>query len=78
VGLGRTQATISTMELIARRVTLRGSGGGQPQDTARVLEHMESGALAIEATTIAFAGIPDGLMRLERGGMVGRIVAAID
>jgi alcohol dehydrogenase, propanol-preferring len=78
VGLGRTEATISTMALIARRVTLRGSGGGQPQDTAAVLQYMASGGLTIEASTIAFADIPEGLMRLERGGVVGRIVAVID
>jgi propanol-preferring alcohol dehydrogenase len=75
VGLGRTQATISTMALIGKSVTLRGSGGGQPSDTAAVLGFMEKGALTIEATTIGFDEIPQGLERLARGGVVGRIVA---
>ena len=78
VGLGRTTATISTMELIGKSVTLRGSGGGQPSDTAAVLDHMAKGDLAIEATTITFDEIPEGLERLERGGVVGRIVAELD
>jgi propanol-preferring alcohol dehydrogenase len=78
VGLGRTEATISTMALIGRGVTLRGSGGGSPSDTAAVLGHMARGQLAIEATTIGFDEIPEGLARLERGGVVGRIVAELD
>jgi propanol-preferring alcohol dehydrogenase len=78
VGLGRTHATISTMELIGRSVTLRGSGGGRPSDTAAVIRHMAQGGLSIAATTIGFDEIPAGLERLERGGVVGRIVAELD
>jgi propanol-preferring alcohol dehydrogenase len=78
VGLGRTHATISNMELIAKGVTLRGSGGGRPKDTAAVLGYMEKGDLAIEVTKIGFDDIPAGLERLERGGVVGRIVAELN
>jgi propanol-preferring alcohol dehydrogenase len=75
VGLGRTRALISTMELIGKGVTLRGSGGGAPSDTAAVLDYMARGELAIEATTIGFDEIPQGLARLAAGEAVGRIVA---
>ncbi|MYM62912.1 alcohol dehydrogenase catalytic domain-containing protein [Pseudomaricurvus sp. HS19] len=75
VGLGSTEALIPTMPLIAKSVTLRGSGGGQPSDTAAVLHYMAQGQLTIEASVIDFAGIPEGLERLQRGGVVGRIVA---
>jgi alcohol dehydrogenase, propanol-preferring len=78
VGLGRTHALISTFELIGKGVTLRGSGGGQPEDVAAVLEYIRRGELTIEATTIGFDQIPEGLNRLERGGVVGRIVAELD
>ena len=77
VGLGETEATISRMQLVARSVTLRGSGGGQPNDTAAVLDLMSRGDLVIEAATIGFDDIPDGLERLKRGGVIGRIVAAL-
>lgn len=77
VGLGRTRADISTMALIGRGVTLRGSGGGQPENTAAVLAHMATGGLTIEASSIGFDDIPDGLKRLECGGVVGRIVAEL-
>jgi propanol-preferring alcohol dehydrogenase len=78
VGLGRTEATISTMELIGKGVTLRGSGGGRKSDTVAVLDHMARGELAIKATTIGFDDIPEGLARLGRAGVVGRIVAELD
>lgn len=77
VGLGKTRAEISTMALIGRNVTLRGSGGGQPENTAAVLAHMAKGGLTIEASAIGFDDIPEGLARLERGGVVGRIVAEL-
>lgn len=75
VGLGETEAKISRMMLIAKSATLRGSGGGQPSDTAAVLEFMARGELTIPATAIGFDEIPAGLDRLARGGVVGRIVA---
>jgi propanol-preferring alcohol dehydrogenase len=75
VGLGRTEALISTMALIGKGVTLRGSGGGRKSDTVAVLDHMAHGDLSIETTPIGFEAIPDGLARLARGGVVGRIVA---
>jgi propanol-preferring alcohol dehydrogenase len=77
VGLGRTQATIPTAELVGKAVTLRGSGGGRPSDTSAVLGHMARGELAIQASTIAFDEIPEGLERLARGGVIGRIVASL-
>ena len=75
VGLGRTETTLPTMPLIAKSVLLKGSGGGQPSDTAAVLEFMAQGELTKEALTIDFNGIPAGLQQLQRGGVVGRIVA---
>jgi len=77
VGLGQTEALISTMLLIGKSVTLRGSGGGTPQDTAAVLALMAQGDLAIAATSISFEQIPEGLERLSHGGVVGRIVASM-
>ena len=75
VGLGRTETTLPTLPLIAKSVTLRGSGGGEPSDTAAVLGFMARGQLAIELSTIGFDDIPAGLKRLQRGGVIGRLVA---
>lgn len=76
VGLGRTEATINTAELTGKAVTLRGSRGGMmPGATEAVIAHMANGELEIEASTLPFEGIPGGLDRLEKGGVVGRLVA---
>jgi propanol-preferring alcohol dehydrogenase len=78
VGLGRPEATISTAELTGKAVTLRGSRGGWPGALAAVIEHMKAGELTIEASTIGFEQIPEGLERLQQGRVVGRIVAVND
>lgn len=75
VGLGRTETLIPSMQLISKQVTLRGSAGGDSTDTASVLDFMARGELTIEASAIGFDEIPEGLARLQRGGVVGRIVA---
>ena len=78
VGLGRTEALISTAALIRNTGTLRGSSGGRPADTSSVIGHMAKGDLMIESSMIGFDEIPEGLARLKRGGVIGRIVAAMD
>lgn len=75
VGLGKTEATISTAMLTGKAVTLRGSRGGMPGATEAVIGHMARGELEIEASTIGFEDIPAGLERLKQGGVVGRLVA---
>src|SRR5262249_51171261 len=78
VGLGRTEATISTSSLARKAVTLRGAVGGQPSGVEAVLGYIARGALSIATTTIGFDDIPEGLERLEKGGVIGRIVARLD
>jgi propanol-preferring alcohol dehydrogenase len=75
VGLGRTEATFSTAELIAKAVTLKGSRGGRPGAIQAVLAHMQKGELEIAASTVGFQDIPKSLERLKQGGVVGRLVA---
>lgn len=76
VGLGKTEATINTALLTGKAVTLRGSRGGMmPGATEAVLGHMANGELTIEATELDFEQIPEGLDRLHKGGVIGRLVA---
>ncbi len=75
VGLGKTEATISTAMLTGKAVTLRGSRGGMPGAVAGVLGHIERGELEIAAATVGFDDIPAALDRLRQGGVVGRLVA---
>jgi len=77
LGMGKTEATIPIATLSAKMVTLRGSRGGGEGAIERVLKHMADGELTIEASTIAFEEIPNGLDRLEKGSVKGRLVAAM-
>ena len=77
VGMGRLEATISTKALILNRVTLVGSAGGTKDDVAGVYGYFATGKLAPVITDITFDEIPDGLDRLRRGDVTGRLVAKI-
>lgn len=75
VGLGKPETTIPTQLLVGKSVTLRGSRGGRDGDTAKVIQHMAEGDLTIAASTISFDEIPEGLDRLAKGGVIGRLIA---
>lgn len=77
VGMGRLEATISTASLILRRVTLIGSQGGTKEDVEGVYQYFATGKLNPTITEITFDEIPDGIARLQRGEVVGRLVAKI-
>lgn len=78
VGLGRSESAIDTSALVTNDITLRGSLGGSMEDALDVLRLMGEKGLAIETTTVRPADIPDGMERLERGEVVGRLVAVYD
>jgi propanol-preferring alcohol dehydrogenase len=77
VGMGKLEATISTRDLIIKECELVGCRGGTKEDVAGVYEFFASGQLAPRYTEIDFDDIPDGLDRLARGLVTGRLVARI-
>ncbi|UIX29322.1 zinc-binding dehydrogenase [Streptomyces sp. GQFP] len=78
VGLGRMEATINTTALVTRRITLIGSLGGSVEDIKGVYDMLASGELNPTLTSITFNEIPEGLDRLSKGDVVGRLVATYD
>jgi propanol-preferring alcohol dehydrogenase len=78
VGMGKLEATISTRDLILKECELVGSRGGTSDDIAGVYELFASGQLTPHYTEIGFDDIPDGLDRLARGEVKGRLVARIN
>lgn len=78
VGMGRLEATVSTKALILGKVTLVGSNGGTKEDVHGVYDYLASGHLNPAITEIGFHEIPEGLDRLHRGDVVGRLVAVYD
>lgn len=77
VGLGKNQATISTETLIVNQVTIKGSLGGRHEDVVAVLNLLASGKLRPLVSLIGFHEIGDGLERLRRGEVQGRLAAAM-
>lgn len=78
VGLGRSEATISTADLVVKAVTLRGARGGRLVDFQAVIDLIAKGDLSIHATTTTFEEIPNAIERLKNGDVTGRIVAVMD
>lgn len=77
VGMGRLESNINTSSLILKAVQLRGSVGGNTDDIAAVYDLMASGELDPFITEITFEEIGEGLGRLERHEVKGRLVATI-
>lgn len=75
VGMGRLEANISTRDLILSEVTLIGSQGGTKEDVAGVYEYLATGELNPTLTKITFDEIPEGLEKLHKGEVIGRLVA---
>lgn len=74
VGMGRLVFEFNSNPLIVKQVDYIGSMGGGVADLAAVYELMASGQLAPMLTTVKFADVPEGLDRLRRGAVQGRLV----
>jgi propanol-preferring alcohol dehydrogenase len=74
VGMGRLVFEFNTNLLINKQVDYVGSMGGGVEDLSAVYELMASGKLAPKVSTVSFADIPEGLEKLRRGLVQGRLV----
>lgn len=75
IGMGKLESTIDTYPLIMKHVTLVGNTGGSRDAIANVLKYMASGDITPAIETTDFDGIADGVERLHRGEVRGRLVA---
>lgn len=78
VGMGKLESTIDTYSLIMSKAQLHGSMGGSKQDIAEVMKWISSGDLSPTISKIGFEEIAEGVDRLERGEVQGRLVAMIN
>ncbi|WP_072801522.1 zinc-binding dehydrogenase [Rhodococcoides yunnanense] len=78
VGMARDQMTLPTQTFVSKQLTLIGSLGGKKEDTAAVYELMANGTLEILATSIPFEELAEGIERLHRGEVRGRLVASYE
>jgi alcohol dehydrogenase, propanol-preferring len=78
VGMGVLEATIDTGQLILKQVELAGSMGGTVEDIRGVYDLFASGQLNPQIATVGFDEIPEGLERLRKHEVQGRLVANLE
>lgn len=78
VGVGRAETTIPTLILVMKQVELVGSLAGTVEDLEVVLDLLAKGKLKPLVTTIGFNEVPEGLERLDRGEVRGRLAVVIN
>ncbi|WP_329060805.1 zinc-binding dehydrogenase [Streptomyces sp. NBC_01429] len=74
VGLGVGEGTINLQTLTLNQVVLIGSQAGTAEDRRAVLGLVAAGRVTSRVTRIGFDDIADGIGRLERGEVIGRLV----
>jgi propanol-preferring alcohol dehydrogenase len=74
VGMGRLESTINTYPLILGALDLRGNSGGSAQDITSVLDWMAKGEIQPRIEKIAWDQIAEGIARLQRGDVRGRLI----
>jgi propanol-preferring alcohol dehydrogenase len=77
VGAGEASATINTMLLVMNQVSLSGHQGADEDDLRAYWDFLARGLDPV-VTEIGFDEIGDGLDRLRRQEVVGRLVAVLD
>jgi len=75
VGLGVAEATIPIQTLVIRQVELVGSVIGSNEDCSLVLDLIAQGKVKARLEHVTFDEIREGIERLERGEVIGRLVA---
>jgi propanol-preferring alcohol dehydrogenase len=75
VGLGEARGAIDLQALTLNEIEVVGSQAGTKDDCAAVLDLVRDGQLSSRITEIGFDEIGDGIGRLERGEVIGRLVA---
>ncbi|MBA2813856.1 zinc-binding dehydrogenase [Streptomyces sp. KM273126] len=78
VGLGVGEGTINLQALTLNQVMLIGSQAGTPEDCQAVLQLIADGKVTSRITHIGFDQIGDGIGKLERGEVIGRLVVLYD
>jgi D-arabinose 1-dehydrogenase-like Zn-dependent alcohol dehydrogenase len=77
VGLPAMTGEINLHTLTLNEVELFGSMGGTPEDCSEYLDLVAAGKARSRVTEIGFADIGAGIGRLERGEVIGRLVAVL-
>lgn len=77
VGMGKLESNINTRTIILKQAQVVGSCGGVCDDITAVYDFFATGKFNPQLAAITFDEIPEGLERLHRGEVKGRLVALI-
>ncbi|MFC4244758.1 alcohol dehydrogenase catalytic domain-containing protein [Gryllotalpicola reticulitermitis] len=77
VGLGRERADISSQNVVFKELRYLGSSAGTHDDCAQVMDLIAEGKASSILTEIGFDEIGAGIERLQRGEVIGRLVAVL-
>ena len=78
VGMAKDEAEINTMAMIMKELTFAGSQGSTTADLKDCLDLLASGELDPVINTISFEEIGEGIERLTRGEVKGRLVCVYE
>lgn len=78
VGMGKLSTEINTYHLITKEVRVLGSNGGTNEDLKGVYDCFATGKMSPQLTTISFEEIPEGLEKLRKHEVKGRLVAVFE
>lgn len=78
VGMGILNSEINTYLMITKELKLLGSNGGTCEDLKGVYDCFATGKMRPQLTTIPFEEIPDGLEKLRKHEVKGRLVAVFE
>ena len=78
VGMATDTSTIYTYSMIFKELTFEGSQGSTTQDLKECIELLASGELDPEIHTCKFEEIGEGIEKLRRGEISGRLVCVYD
>jgi propanol-preferring alcohol dehydrogenase len=77
VGLGVARAEIDLQALTLKELEIVGSKTGSKEDCAAVLDLIADGQLTSRIDQITFGEIGEGISKLQRGEVIGRLVAVL-
>jgi len=76
VGLGAEYTTVTTADVVRRRIRIAGSSGGTRADVEAAYQALAGGALRPTIERLPFAAVPEGIDRLRAGAVCGRLVVS--
>lgn len=77
VGMGAHTSELVTADVIHQKAVIRGSSGGTKQDIEAVYGYLRDGRITPVVERLTFDRVDEGIDRLRRGAVTGRLVVAM-